>query len=70
MSPEEVAQALEKMEADPDFVTESAYKANAEQWPGNRISFVESHLLYLKNHPALDPQHYLANLKLMTKTRR
>lgn len=70
MSEQDVMTALQVMEDDPGMVTESAYKANIEQWPDHRISFSDSHILYLKNHPALNPEHYLANLKLMIKKRR
>ena len=69
MAPEEVIEALQKMEADPSYVTESAYRANADLWPGNRISFVDAHLLYLKSHPAMKPEHYLSNLRLMIRVK-
>jgi hypothetical protein len=69
MDEEEVLTSLRSMEADPAFVTKSAYRANAEQWPGNRISFVGTHVSYLKVHPSVDPKHYLANLRLMLRKR-
>jgi hypothetical protein len=67
MEETEVMTVLESMKADPAFITESAYRVNAELWPGNRISFIDSHVTYLKAHPTVNPKHYLANLKLMLR---
>ncbi len=67
MEETDITTALQAMETDKSLVTKSAYRANGEQWPGNRISFVQSHLVYLKSHPAVNPQHYLSNLKLMLR---
>lgn len=67
MTEEEIVEALQTMQSDASFVTKSAYRANAELWPGNRISFVDSHMAYLKTHPALSPEHYLSNLRLMLR---
>ena len=33
------------------------------------LSFHEIHALYLKEHPKVNPQHYLSNLKAMIKIR-
>ncbi len=60
----DIKQALEKMVSDPNMITKSGYRANAEQWPDNRISFIDMHLTYLKAHPAVDPELYLSNLRL------
>jgi len=67
MDEEEIVTVLRSMEDDPSLVTESAYRANSEMWPGNRISFFDNHMAYIKAHPALNPQHYLSNLKLMIR---
>jgi hypothetical protein len=69
MTEAEIKAALEQLEADPDFITKSAYRANAQQWPDNVIPFVEVHLQYLKEHPKLNPEHYLSNLKLRIRRR-
>lgn len=69
MTEEEISTALQKMESDPTFVTNPAYRANSSLFPNNTISFVEAHLTYLKLHPKLDPNHYLANLRLMSRKR-
>ncbi len=67
MDESELVDALEIMEADPRLVTESAYRANTAIWPKNRISFVDSHIAYLKAHPTTNPRHYLSNLRLMLR---
>ncbi|HSX24086.1 MAG TPA: hypothetical protein VLE74_03235 [Candidatus Saccharimonadales bacterium] len=67
MEETEILEALQVMEGDPSLVTKSAYRANAEHWPGNSISFIEAHLFYLKSHPAVNPSHYLSNLRLMLR---
>ncbi len=67
MSDEEIMSALRGMEHDPALITESAYRANTQKWPGNRISFVDCHMMYLKTHPGINPKHYLANLRLQLR---
>lgn len=69
MQEEDIRTVLSTMEKDPLCVTESAYRADAVKFLGNRISFTDLHLAYIKAHPALDPQHYLSNLKLQIKKR-
>jgi len=63
----DILSALKVMETDQSLVTKSAYRANSDLWPGNRISFVDAHLAYLKSHPAVNPAHYLSNLRLMLR---
>jgi hypothetical protein len=67
MPEDEIVAALKDMVIDPKMITESSFRANAMLWPNNKISFVEAHLMYLKNHPALNPEHYLSNLRLMIR---
>lgn len=67
MDIEEIREALQDMESDPNLITLSAYRANADLWPGNRISFVDSHLAYMKANPGVEPRHYLSNLRLRIK---
>jgi len=69
MSDEEIIAVLNSMEVNKDMTTESMYKANATLWPDNVISFTDNHALYLRTHPNVNPEHYLANLKLMIKKR-
>ncbi len=63
----EIAQMLEDMANDSTFNTGSSYSANAERYPNNLIPFVDKHMNYLNTHPGIDPLHYLANLRLMTR---
>ena len=61
---EEARSVLLKMEADPSFITESAYRANAERWPKHRISFIDLHMEYLNIHQQISTKDYIANLRL------
>ncbi len=64
MPEEEMREILSAMEKNKAMVTNSAFRANTELWPDNRISFTDAHLAYIKSHPDLDPKHYLSNLRL------
>ena len=69
VSEAEVEAALCSLEANSAYVTKPAYRGNVEKWPNHQISFLDFHLGYLKDHPLLDPHHYIANLRLMLKKR-
>jgi hypothetical protein len=64
-----IIEKLRIMALDQDFNTDSSYSANSVLYPDNQIPFVEKHMRYLITHPAMDPDHYLANLRLMTRRR-
>jgi hypothetical protein len=66
---DQIRRALENMELDEAFVTESSYSANVVIYPDHRISFGDKHMAYLKKNPQLNPEQYLSNLRLMTKVR-
>lgn len=59
--------ALADMAKDSDYNTEASYSANTGLYPDNIMPFVNKHIDYIKSHPTIDPRHYLANLRLMTK---
>ncbi|MDB5186350.1 MAG: hypothetical protein JWL85_873 [Candidatus Saccharibacteria bacterium] len=65
----EIEATLRLMTQDIKYNTESSYSANGELYPDNSISFVDKHLNYITKHPSIDPQHYLSNLRLMTRLR-
>lgn len=65
----EAKQLLEAMTTDPLYNTESSYSANVIAHPDNTMSFVDKHMEYMRNHPALSPKHYISNLRLMTRVR-
>lgn len=58
---------LRLMATDETFHTRPSYSANGELYPNNQMSFVEKHKRYLRAHPTTNPQHYIANLRLMTR---
>ncbi len=64
---DDIIAALKLLQRNPIYLTEPAYRGNAEKWPGHQISFVDFHLNYLKTNPSLSPNHYIANLKLMLR---
>lgn len=64
------AKVLRSMMLDKAYITEPSFSADSEKYADNLMPFIDKHLAYLRNHPAIDPGHYLANLKLMTKVRK
>jgi hypothetical protein len=64
-----ITDELKKIEADVTFHTNSSYSANTGSYPDNLIPFVQKHMLYLTEHPFVNPDQYLSNLRLMIKVR-
>lgn len=65
----EIEKALRIMAEDKGFSTKASYSTNSTMYPNNSIPFVDKHMSYLSAHPSVDPEHYLANLRLITKIR-
>lgn len=66
----EVREKLLEMERNPLLNTRAtSYSANATLYPDGEIPFVEKHIAYLMDHPKVDYNQYLANLRLMLKAR-
>jgi len=65
----EFVQALTELAADNGYNTEPGFSANTELYPDHNVPFVNKHIDYFRNHSAIDPQHYLSNLRLMTRKR-
>lgn len=65
----EIEKALRTMAADKAFSTKASYSTNSDAYPNNSMPFVDKHMSYLSAHPSVDPEHYLANLRLITKIR-
>lgn len=59
--------SLRLMQQNTSFSTEASYSANAANHPDNLISFVDKHMNYLNAHQNVNPDHYLANLRLVTR---
>lgn len=64
-----VREKLEAMEHNPQLNTQSSYSSNASLYPDGQRPFVQKHIDYLLDHPQLNPDQYLANLRLMLKKR-
>lgn len=60
-----VRQQLLLMEADPQYSTKNSYNPGAD----GDISFSDKHFMYISTHPTVQPNQYMANLRLKTKLR-
>lgn len=60
---------LQQMFSNNNYNTLASYSANTTDYPDNLIPFVDKHIYYLCTHPTVNPDHYLANLRLMTRLR-
>ena len=60
---------LRAMSVSESYHTKPSYSANTRLYPNNLIPFVDKHMLYLRDHPSLDVQQYISNLRLMTRIR-
>ncbi len=58
---------LEAMVLDKSYNTESSYSSNSELYPDNVQSFIDKHMNYINTHPDTNIEHYLSNLRLMTR---
>lgn len=59
----EIRDELTRMMNDAGYNTRSKYSALAK----GDILFVDKHMAYLSVHLDVNPEHYLSNLRLMTK---
>ena len=66
---ENIEQRLQSMTEDDSLATTTSYSTNVGLYPDNEIPFVDKHMAYLLNHPRVNVDHYLANLRLMLKKR-
>jgi hypothetical protein len=68
MTEEEIQDALSEMEQDNLLNTSPILVRSAED-SVIRVSFHDRHTTYLKAHPKINPQDYLANIKTMIRIR-
>lgn len=61
---------LNLMVLDDTYVTRPSFSADTEKYSNNLIPFIDKHMAYLRDHPSTNPNHYISNLKLMTRLRR
>ena len=69
MTEDEVMGALEEMVKNIGLDTQPSYIKDSQE-ASHLISFIERHTAYLKGHPKVNPEHYLANLRTMIKDRK
>ena len=68
MDSDAIHDAIDSMEQDASLDTKSR-PAKGVLISTDLPSFRDTHLLYLKEHPKVNPEHYLSNLKAMIKIR-
>jgi hypothetical protein len=68
MDEQEIEQALNAMELDELLNTSPILVRSAED-SIIRVSFHDRHTTYLRTHPKINPQDYLANIKTMIRIR-
>jgi hypothetical protein len=62
-----IQEELKLIAANVAYNTVASYSADSNLYPDNLIPFVDKHMRYLCNHPTIDPQQYLSNLRLITR---
>jgi hypothetical protein len=68
MEEAEIHNALAQMEQDHTLATKQFYTKNS-LYPVRGLSFFDKHATYLKDHPKVNAQAYLSNLRTMIKIR-
>jgi hypothetical protein len=68
ISEEDINQVLSAMESD-ILLNTSPVLVNDSESSVRLVTFSEKHAAYLKSHPSVNPQDYLANLKTMVRKR-
>jgi hypothetical protein len=66
---QQIKRELLAMLQNEQYSTESSYSTNGDLYPDNLRPFIDKHMHYLTSHPSVDPAHYLANLRLITRVR-
>ncbi len=65
----ELQAALQQMEADTTMSTPPCYTPNGTLYPDHILPFTDKHMLYLKQHPKINAEQYLANLRMKVRIR-
>jgi hypothetical protein len=66
---QEIRDELAQMEDNPSLDTRLKL-SKEEEFSLKALTFQEKHVVYLKQHPKINPNSYLANLKTMLKIRK
>jgi hypothetical protein len=65
----ETLNALIALESSPNYITKGGHTLNRERYPDGEIPFTDLHMLYLHQHPLVNPMHYMSNLRLKLRIR-
>ena len=67
---QDIKQQLRGMVDNDLYSTRSSYSTDVERYPDSLIPFVDKHIKYLSDHLNVNTDHYLANLRLITRVSR
>lgn len=60
-------QILLAMDEDQAYNTAPSYSADSSKYPDNMKPFIDKHMDYLTAHANLNAEHYISNLRLLTR---
>lgn len=63
----EIKAILDSMVENTSYNTKSSFSINTELYPDSLMPFTDKHMQYLVSHGGINPNQYLANLRLMTR---
>lgn len=63
----EIEATLKYISSSEDYVTSSSYNPNGELYMNNSMTFLEKHMAYIRNHPKVNPEQYVSNLKISSR---
>lgn len=66
---DEIESKLRQLAEDPNYNTAAGYSTNSVDYPDGKIPFADKHMKYLRTNSAINPYHYVANLRIMTRIR-
>ena len=64
-----IREQLQAIMNDQAYNTGPSYSANVSDYPDGKIPFIDKHIRYLIQHPGVDSNQYLSNLRLILKIR-
>lgn len=62
-----VREILCNMVEDQAYNTRPSYSADTTRYPDNLMPFVDKHMNYLSSHANLNAEHYISNLRLLSR---
>lgn len=63
----EIKEMLINMTTSSQYATGSSYSPNTVEYENNRVPFIDKHMAFIRKNPQINPLHYIANLKILTR---